>query len=391
MKTFRLFDRLHVLVAMSLCFVACVRVEADESQPELVSFAIERYGAPIILPLQLGDQRHDVILDSGATNHVFDSSLRPFLGAPVKTANVKGDGDSAVFQLFHPPQAFVGTLPLQSRKDIILADLSELRAAIGSNVRGIIGLEFFNDRIIRIDFDNGTVAVFRRGEGDFGPGVNLPLRRDTSGHVSVDVSIGSLSDVPMHIDTGYTGSISLPHHVFRYCVQRREIEVIGQKKGETLTGENGYTVGCLRTVQCGPYMHSQVPAIQSASGKLGLAYLARYNVTFDVTGGVLHLRPGKRFSDRDATNRSGLRLRVRDKVVVHEVEAKSPAAEHGIETGDVIQSVNGTPVSMQSLFAIRRILCGENGDQVVLQLRRNKTDFILKINLSPLKCQALNP
>lgn len=383
---------MNVLIAFSICFVRCVGVAADDSQRELVSFDVEKHGALITLPLTLGNNEYEFVLDCGATHHVFDSSLRPLLGDPVRTAKVKDDSGSAALQLFASPNAFIGPLPLQSSKVIALADLSGIRAASGSNVRGIIGLDFFNDRVVRIDFDNGTVAVFRRGEVDFGSGVTLPLRLDTKGHVCVDVSIGSLNEVSMLIDTGSTGSISLPPHAFRYCVQRNELEVIGMRAVSTLIGVNRHPFGCLSTFRCGPFTHSQVLAKELADGTIGLAYLARYKVTFDVTGGVLHLQPGKRFTDRDIADRSGLiLLEVDDVVVVHDVEANSPATGHRIEKGDVILAINQTPASRHSLFAIRRILCGENGDKVTLQLRRNQTDLMFELYLSPPKCGEVEP
>ena len=74
-------------VCLIVVFFAGRGLDGQDRQPikpkPLAEFPIARFGDPLLLPVTLGEECCLFVLDSGATIHVFDSSLRHYLGRPV--------------------------------------------------------------------------------------------------------------------------------------------------------------------------------------------------------------------------------------------------------------------------------------------------------------------
>jgi len=115
---------------------------------------------------------------------------------------------------------------------------------------------------------------------------------------------------------------------------------------------------------------------------LGLSYLSRYKVTLDFPNNTLYLQKGKRFSEPDNPDFSGLNLwRIDKHITVHSVEDNSPAKISGIQKDDVILSINGTNINELDLFSIRRLLCQRENKKIELIIRRNDTEIAKSFKL----------
>jgi membrane-associated protease RseP (regulator of RpoE activity) len=95
-------------------------------------------------------------------------------------------------------------------------------------------------------------------------------------------------------------------------------------------------------------------------GNIGAQILSRFTVTFDFPHQRVILEPNARLAERFEYDMVGMGLRARgaafDTVEVAWLVPNGPAAEAGLQTGDVIDTVDGMPVGSLGLEALRERL-----------------------------------
>ncbi len=97
---------------------------------------------------------------------------------------------------------------------------------------------------------------------------------------------------------------------------------------------------------------------------------------------MLYLAPGKAFSDLDNVDMSGLHLLRRDgRTLVYSVDEHSPAAEAGIESGDIIRLIDGKDVAQITMKDIRQRFKSNDGDRVAVEIMRGETSKVSVIML----------
>ena len=115
------------------------------------------------------------------------------------------------------------------------------------------------------------------------------------------------------------------------------------------------------------------PASEARS-TIGTGFLRRHLATFDFPNHMLYLVPGKAFGDQDNLDMSGLHLVRRDgRTLVYSVDEHSPAAEAGIELGDIINLIDGKDVERIKMKEIRQRLKSNDGDRMAVQIIRGET------------------
>jgi hypothetical protein len=101
------------------------------------------------------------------------------------------------------------------------------------------------------------------------------------------------------------------------------------------------------------------------SGNVGGGLLGRFTVTLDYRDRLLYLAKNANFDQGPTGDRSGLVLVAgRAGIRAIGVLSNTPASEAGIQTGDVIVTVNGTPAGDVGLLGIRALLHGPPGTAV---------------------------
>jgi C-terminal processing protease CtpA/Prc len=103
---------------------------------------------------------------------------------------------------------------------------------------------------------------------------------------------------------------------------------------------------------------------------VGGAVWRRFDLTFDYLHSRLLLAKSALFDQPFGYDRSGLFLiDSNGAYTVLSVLAGSPAAAARLAKGDVVVTVNGSPVANQSLAALRALLSGPAGSVVHLHIR----------------------
>jgi C-terminal processing protease CtpA/Prc len=117
-------------------------------------------------------------------------------------------------------------------------------------------------------------------------------------------------------------------------------------------------------------------AAKDHAGLIGAEFLERFTVAFDNRNKRLWLAPNRSYSDPARSDESGLRIRAEGpgfhKFVVRRIVPQSPAAEAGIEPGDVIESIDNHPAASITLTELRNILSQPKESFSLDILRGNK-------------------
>ena len=108
-------------------------------------------------------------------------------------------------------------------------------------------------------------------------------------------------------------------------------------------------------------------------GNIGGAILRRFTLLLDYKGSRMIFEPNASFAEPFDADMSGASLAMDDSlatIVVETVAANTPAAESGLQSGDVVVSADGALPSRQTLGALRERL-RRPGERIVLVVRRN--------------------
>jgi PDZ domain-containing protein len=122
-------------------------------------------------------------------------------------------------------------------------------------------------------------------------------------------------------------------------------------------------------------------------GAIGGEMLNRFTVILDYPAQSLFLEPNRSFPDVFAFDMSGLTL-IAIPPAFHSFEVarvaeKSPAAESGIQVGDMIEEADGNSLSGDTLDQLK-VMLREAGTSHTLKVRRNGKRFTVTLNLKPL-------
>lgn len=225
----------------------------------------------------------DFILDSGAAASVLDLGaarrLKAKLGRQVPVQGVHSRTNARRVDRF---DARVGTTALPG--SLLAIDLGAVSRACNRRIDGLLGADFFQGRIVQIDFPAGKLRILDQAPTG-GGWASLPLKR-CNGTFSVPVGVAGRPPQWMRVDTGCDSALEwvvgeagkqAARGVSIGLANARNRSVVAEVQlgGQTLTG-----------IKTGVHEQRMFPG---ESGLLGNALLARFRVTIDVPGGQLLL------------------------------------------------------------------------------------------------------
>jgi hypothetical protein len=348
--------------------------EPNEAVPKAAvreSFRFDPDDRLVLIPVRVGSKDYQFMLDTGTTGSVFDVSLRSHLGPCVDSVRARSaKGDDVELELYSPPDARVGSLPL-AKEPVACHDFTPFREASGCNVRGIVGMDFLKDWIITIDFDRGRFDILPPGtQRDPKWGERMRFEYGTEGEMLVLATVGGNTLVAFTVDTGNAGTGNLEGAFITRLVGAHEARVTGDEKAVTVSGIRSAGAARLSHFSLGSFRHENLRFMGGKQNVLGLNYLSRYRVTIDFPNQRLYLAKGKRFADHDRGSTSGLFCFFRaGGLEIESADEKGPAHAAGLRAKDVIVKVCGKPISEWKPSEIYRRLAVE-GKAVQVTVQR---------------------
>ena len=215
-----------------------------------------------------------MILDSGAGCTVVDSHTATQLGLPLGgTLGVQGVEAGVSAREAHHFAASVAGLSLPS--DVLALDLTSLSATCGRKVDGIVGLDFFRQHVVQINYAIGRVR-FLAAEERVMHGESFPLipRNDA---LCVAMEVNGRSGL-YRLDTGCSSSLQLAGHLTGPRVERGTS--VGVDAGQMLYVSSEVRLGGNRLCNVRTGVHRDA-IFQGESGLLGNGLLKKFTVTID--------------------------------------------------------------------------------------------------------------
>jgi hypothetical protein len=238
--------------------------------------AVWREGIPfelengmIWVKIAAGKKKFDFVVDSGAGSTVLSlETMRRLRLKRGEAHPVYGVGINGVAYRVENFEGSLGGVPLAGK--VFAVNLRRPRGGKRRRIDGLIGQDFFRDRIVRIDF--GVKRLFLLEKASVRPhAAVLPLRYQKDA-MCVPVGVNGLKPEWTRLDTGCTSSLEWAAKHSPGQGQTRD------PAGDEILADVQLGSERLRGVMVG--IHSS-PLFPGEAGLLGTGLLSRYCVTID--------------------------------------------------------------------------------------------------------------
>lgn len=319
----------------------------------------------IIIPVIInGKGPYNFVLDTGVglciiTDPALIDTLKPKYLRKILITGFGEGGDLTAFVI--PSMQFkIGNTVAQALPSAILAkDAFDLSSFAGMPVHGLIGYEFFNSFVVRINYLTRHITLYRHHSAFIlKKGTRIPISiEERKPYVSSEIGITEDNKITakLIIDTGAGHPISLETNAgIPFEIPNVNIPA---NLGIGLNGPiNGY-LGRIKSLKLGKFelkdvltafpdykdAASKVNTI-SRTGNMGNSILRRFEIVFDYNRSAMYLKPNSSLKEKFEHDMSGMELYYAGKefnrLFVLRVETASAAFEAGIEKNDEILAIN---------------------------------------------------
>lgn len=324
-----------------------------------------------IVPVTFDDDPHKslrLILDTGAIptsvdpdsiERIIDRRVRP--GKKVRLR----DGEAG---------------PLRIRKiKVISHEMDHLSRVLGTRIDGILGFPVFKDLLLTLDYHDSEVRI---AKGSLPAEDNRTIFRDV-GKVRPYLAVDLGEDrVPVLIDSGSTSGLTLlgddpltwetPPRATSGSVRYDTIEVDheGRHANDIPFGPLSLSKPVVEVREDGPRI-------------VGHKILKRFELTFDQAQRTIRMRPDSPDPVHlEPVRGIGVVFRPREQgLEVASALDGMPAASAGVQDGDVVIAVDGTPVYER---ACRPSYEESDAESLILSVRRGDATLDIAVNLDVL-------
>jgi len=261
----------------------------------------------------------------------------------------------------------------------------------GRPYEGTLGADFFSAVVLKLDYARQTLQLYDPASYQYsGQGKILPLTFVGSVPViqaKFTMAGGKHAEGAFAVNTALDASVVISE---RYS-QSHNLFTSPEKTVTTsdpLSAQGKDAVlGRLKSFEMGPYVADSPLAIFSQSGppgagsrvagEIGGAMLRRFTVIFDYPRQKLILEPNHHIQEEDEEDKSGLTIIAQGSglktFVVMEVEPATPAAEAGIQKGDIIAGVDGEAAADMTVGEVRALFRDIGHKYTLLLERKGQT------------------
>jgi len=381
-----------------------------------------------LVPVSGRDTSGTFVLDTGAGFLALDLGLARLLGvadsAPVAAAVAIAARPLARLEL--------GGLQMDQVSPVITVDAGVIRRVTGRPVLGLLGQALFRDRVVVLDYLEGTLAILPPEPPTVSPppatqppnlpssalssqvaglalsatAVAVPFRLAGDGKMLVSAWVTSRSGRPagkltLIVDTGATKSVFFRAALDRRLPRWKAWPALRGLGAPTLTGDEGAELVRVTGVELlapgGNVARSGMDAAvlagglgemlandvdEPVDGLLGYSFLKHYRIVLDFPRGLLWLDPsrGDVLDRLEEYSHPGLQLEsMGEEIRIFAVAEGSPAARAGVRAGDELVAIDGELVSDVDVVTVARRLEGAPGTTLWLKLRRGRREWTCRL------------
>lgn len=278
---------------------------------------------------------------------------------------------------------------------LALGSFGDLSARVGHAVEGVLGADVLGRLIIKIDYERQAVQFYDPRTFQYkGRGLRLPMNvlqgvPAISGRIAInhrgnfrgDFAIATGQTEPLQFSSRFTAENSL------FDLPERMLPFSSADDSNDTDPRD--RIGRVHAIQFGKITFASPIAVfpgKASSGNRGVPkeiiagiggeMLSRFTLILDYPAQLLFLEPNHKFQDIFTADMSGLTViaipPAFEKFEVARVAVKSPAAEAGIEVGDMIEQADGDPIAGDTLDQLRSLLREAGASHTLVVLRSGK-------------------
>lgn len=381
----------------------------DDPRDERITIDFKSASNLIIIPVTINESDTlNFILDTGVrfpiiTELPFVNKLNLNYMMPVQ---VKGLGEGQELTAYRSGNNLMRIEGLTARNQevqMIIDENFQISHMLGIPVHGLIGFNLFKDYIVKIDYPNEKITLYKPEYykyRDRRKDIILPLHLEgNKPFVRTSIVTDDMEEVPVKllVDTGASDAIWLSEKSDeRIDLPENNIETF---LGKGLSGDVFGRKGRLDGVWVGPLILSQpivsfpnshlidqLISSNNRNGTLGAEILRRFIVTIDYRNKRLTMRPTHRVKDDFNYNMSGMEvinpIPGMPVFTITNIRENSPAYFAGLKENDQILSLNFSNHRSLELNDINLLLQSRENRKIRVKVLRDgeeiKTSFELK-------------
>ncbi|MDC6351801.1 aspartyl protease family protein [Zeaxanthinibacter sp. PT1] len=400
----------------------------------LIVVPVEVNGTPLSFILDTGVNKPIIFSitdqDSVSLNNVRAITIRGLgEGEPIEALSSVGN-EFRIKDIVNPNQQVY----------VVLDRDLNFSTSLGINVHGIIGYDLFRDFVVEINYSAQHIKFHdpryyqkkksKRSE-------TLPLTIiDNKAYLDGAVVFANDKEVAVNllVDTGSSDAVWLfqdlekglgvPDSYYEdFLGKGLNGDIFGKRTKVEKVRIGSFVLADAKAAFPEMNSFSSIKDLGNRNGSLGGEILRRFNVVFDYRAGEVTLKKNNLFREPFRYNLSGIevqhngmryvaesladasgvayqeddsfgnvqlllenrtRLSLVPEIIVSTIRAGSPAAEAGLQEGDVILAVNGKPVHRYKIQEIIQMLNEREGKQVRVLIERYNKDLLFSFVLKKL-------
>jgi len=329
-------------------------------------------GNLVFLPVRVNDGKPSLFeLDSTAQASSIDPGRAAEVSLSADNSAPGADGASG--------QTVRNVLIALPGVDVPLASIAlfapkDFGAIVGRPYEGTLGGDFLNRVVVEIDYGRETVRLYDASSFHYdGKGSVLPvtfaggmplIRAKFTGPRGKSVDADFIVNTALDSGVVVSNHFAEVHHLFSTHMPT------ASSSDPELDGGASEALARMKEFQIGrfivqdaiadfPQMEIAAAGNAEIGGAIGGAMLRRYVVTFDFPHQQMIFTPSSRFRLFDQEDKSGLTLIAGGadlkRFEVQQVQPGSPAAQAGIQKGDVIAGIDNEPGADMTLASVREL------------------------------------
>ncbi|HEY9826422.1 MAG TPA: aspartyl protease family protein [Stenomitos sp.] len=402
-----------IVTGLSLALGAFIRHTLNQRtqatlvwQGDTATVPFEDYGGHLYIQASAnGTPAENWIIDSGAADVFISQRKAAALNLqPQDQVSIPGESHSVSTHYVPRLAVQVGPIALQDQESVAIpaSETQGLEQYFGRSLTGILGYELFEQLVVELNYSQHRLRLHRPSTYRYqGTGIRLPLLIQNK-RPYVEASILPYGSPPLQgrfmIDLGSNTSVSIKAS----CGLERRLLAAAprtlQRQLTTIQGSTPVVLGRLQKFQIGEIAIRQPVAVVSATskgecdritGNIGNGILRQFNVILNYPQKQLILEPLRQPTEESANSYdlSGIALQAKGAQLntyrIGNVFPHTPAAQAGLQIGDIVTQVNGKPSQKLTLVEVRQQLSQPN-TTARLTIRRGTRKIDTRLNLKPL-------
>lgn len=359
----------------------------------------------MIIPVYINNQGpYNFVLDTGVgptiiTNPKLIELLKLKEMRPIKMVGF-GEGAEIDAYVSKNESTRIGMSTAKNMQTIVLKeDLFNLSAYVGKEISGLIGYDFFNSFVVRINYQLRKIQFNLPSKTVNIRGEKIPLEIiDSKPYINAAISHEKLGkiNVKLIVDCGASHALSLEK--LNDAPFPLPTEHILGNLGVGLSGEISGNIGRTASLSIGSFFFKDVltnfpkfsevatkATLKNRNGNLGAEILNRFYVTFDYQKKLMYLKKSEAYKRPFEHDMAGMEVYMGVKgygdYLLGRIEPGSPAEKAGFKERDEVLTINFKRVEEYTLDQISDMFKSGNGKTIVIEILRDDVVIVKLLRL----------